>query len=142
MGRISLRKKVYLSFVLAALLLGATGYLYNRSTTNYIRTVLQVQEAQRVVNQLETVLSLAKDAETGERGYVITRQERFLEPYNSALGSLQQELTELETLTRGTPFHVARLPRLRRLIGVETAFLNETIRLVRRGELEAASRLV
>ena len=142
MRRFSLRNKVYLGFVLAAALLAATGYFYNRSTSSYVRTVLEVQETQRAVNQMETVLSLAKDTETGERGYVITRQERFLEPYNAALGSLQQELADLETLTKSDPFHASRLPQLRRLIRDETAFLNRTIRLVRQNELEAASQLV
>ncbi|HEX8428797.1 sensor histidine kinase [Hymenobacter sp.] len=143
MQQISLiRKKIYLSFLLAALLLVTTGYFYSRSNSRYISTVLQVQQAQRLINQLETVLSLTKDTETGERGYVITRQERFLEPYNVALGSLQQELVVLENLTKSTPYQAARLPRLRRLIDRETGFLNKTIRLVRAGQLEAAAQLV
>lgn len=142
MQQISLRKKVYVSFLLAALLLGTTGYFYTRSTSHYIRTVLEVQQAQRVINQLETVLSLAKDTETGERGYVITRQERFLEPYNAALGSLHQEAATLESLTKSAPYYAARLPQLRRLIDSEINFLNETIRLVRTGQTEAASQLV
>jgi signal transduction histidine kinase/CHASE3 domain sensor protein len=142
MQPISLQKKVYLSFIAAALLLAATGYFYTRSNSRYIRTVLEVQQAQRIVNQLETVLSLAKDTETGERGYIITRQENFLDPYTAALGSLQQEVTDLETLTKSNSFHASRLPQLRRLIDDEVAFLNQTIQLVREGRFEAAAQLV
>ncbi|HEX8349706.1 MAG TPA: CHASE3 domain-containing protein, partial [Hymenobacter sp.] len=122
MSRISLRKKVYLSFLLTALLLGVTGYFYNRSTTRYIQTVLQVQEAQRALNQMELVLSLAKDAETGERGYVITRQENFLEPYYAARKELRQELAQLKIVVRSVPFHAARLPQLQALVRTEAAF--------------------
>ncbi|WP_086595333.1 sensor histidine kinase [Hymenobacter crusticola] len=137
-----MRKRVYLSFLLAALLLGITSYFYSRSTTRYIQTVLRVQQSQRVVNQLELVLSLAKDAETGERGYVITRQEQFLEPYVAAQQNVQRELARLTALARPKPFHAARLPQLQRLVRAEEAFLDETIRLTRQGQSGAAAQLI
>ncbi|MBC7668840.1 MAG: CHASE3 domain-containing protein [Gemmatimonadaceae bacterium] len=56
--------------------------------------------------QMLTVFSLMQDAETGSRGYVITGQKRFLEPYNHAAEALGQERRRLRALQEddlGTP---------------------------------------
>lgn len=104
MRHISLRSKIYLGFLAAVLLIGATRYFYFLSTNQYIDTALQIQRTQQVLGQLETVISLAKDAETGERGYIITRQERFLEPFALALRNLDREMKDLETMTSRDPY--------------------------------------
>ena len=56
--------------------------------------------------QMQTVFSLVQDAETGQRGYVITGQPRFLEPYGQALRTLapaRQRLRALESLEKAQP---------------------------------------
>ncbi len=46
--------------------------------------------------QIERVFSLLRDAETGQRGYVITGDERFLEPYANAVSKLDSQMGRLE----------------------------------------------
>jgi PAS domain S-box-containing protein len=53
--------------------------------------------------QMQTVFSLMQDAETGQRGYIITGQPRFLEPYAHALASLDQQRRRLRTLRENDP---------------------------------------
>ncbi len=48
--------------------------------------------------QMQTVFSLMQDAETGQRGYIITGQERFLEPYTHAIQSLGAERRRLRAM--------------------------------------------
>lgn len=43
-----------------------------------------VDHTHQVILTIETILSRTKDAETGQRGYLLTGQEEFLEPYNGA----------------------------------------------------------
>src|SRR5215471_8116509 len=52
-----------------------------------------------VIDALDTLLSAAKDAETGERGFLITGDERYLEPYDVGVFALDAKLTEGEQLT-------------------------------------------
>jgi CHASE3 domain sensor protein len=43
----------------------------------------------------EAILSLLKDSETGQRGYLITGESRYLDPYNNAVAGLSQSVTRL-----------------------------------------------
>lgn len=139
MKSVSLPAKVYLSFLLAAALLGLTAHFYAQSNRHYAEAVRRVAQTQRVLTQLETVLSLAKDAQTGQRGYVITHQEPFLKPYYAARGQLLRELTVLEELARTEAFHAPYLFRFRGLVQEQFVYLNYTIGLVRQGRPEAAA---
>ncbi len=142
MQHISLRSKLYLGFLIAALLIGASRYFYFLSTNQYIDTALQLQRTQQVLAQLETVISLAKDAETGERGYIIARQERFLEPFARALRNLDREMKDLEAMTARTPYYPPRIRQLERLVQGQIAILNANVLRVRSGRYEEAVRNV
>jgi PAS domain S-box-containing protein len=131
---LSLRRRVYLSFWAAALLLAATSTFFGVSSRRYAATVLEVERTQARLRQLETVLSLAKDAETGERGYVITRQEPFLEPYRSAQANLQRELNQLGAQVDQSPYYVPRLQRMRALVAAQARFLEKDVGLERQGQ--------
>ncbi len=138
----SLRNKIYLGFLAAALLIGGSRYFYFLSTNQYIDTALQLQRTQQVLAQLETVISLAKDAETGERGYIITRQERFLEPFARALRNLDREMKDLETMTARDPYYPPRIRQLETLVQKQIAILNANVVLVRSGRPGEAAQHV
>ena len=53
-----------------------------------------------VIAQSEDLLSTLKDAETGQRGFIITGDEKYLEQYNVALARLPEELASLKGVTR------------------------------------------
>jgi PAS domain S-box-containing protein len=133
MRHVSLRHKIYLGFLAAALLIGTSRYFYFLSTNQYIDTALQLQRTQQVLAQLERVVSLAKDAETGERGYIIARQERFLEPFAQALRNLDREMQELETMTDRDPYYPPRIRQLDTLVQKQIAILNANVLRVRSG---------
>jgi PAS domain S-box-containing protein len=133
----SLRRKVYISFVAAALLLAGTSYFFWVSSRQYVATVLQVERTQARLRQLETVLSLAKDAETGERGYIITHQVRFLEPFRLAQAHLQHEMGVLDAQVRQIPYHLSRLRRAEALATTQAQFLSDNVELERQGQHQA-----
>jgi signal transduction histidine kinase len=87
-------------------------------------------------DRLET---LVIDLETGQRGFVITRQERFLRPWRAARTALPERLSELERFA-DSPEQARRLRRLRQ--SVEAYIEDYSVPLVndaRRGEPSAAS---
>jgi PAS domain S-box-containing protein len=133
----SLRRKVYISFVAAALLLAGTSYFFWVSSRQYVATVLQVERTQARLRQLETVLSLAKDAETGERGYIITHQVRFLEPFRLAQAHLQHEIGMLDAQVSQIPFHLSRLRQVETLAMAQAQFLSDNVELEHQGQHQA-----
>ena len=71
--------------------------------------------------QLLQIFSSMQDAETGQRGYVITGQASYLEPYNSAARALGAELPRLKALYRDNPEQAANLAWLETLIARKQA---------------------
>src|ERR1017187_10301847 len=53
-----------------------------------------VRETDRSLRYIETILSTMRDAETGQRGFVITGDEEYLEPYTRALSEIAKELAD------------------------------------------------
>ena len=51
------------------------------------------------MTQLEQVVSTLKDAETGQRGYLLTGERVYLEPYEQALSVIPGQLERLRALT-------------------------------------------
>ena len=102
----------------------------------------QVTHSQQVLTKLEEVLSQIKDAETGQRGYIITGEESYLEPYRLARITIEQEIEDLNNLTATNPNQNQRLNPLKLLIAKKLAELKLTIDLRRDRGFDVASRVV
>ncbi len=101
-----------------------------------------VAHAYRVMNSAESVLSMMKDAESGERGYLLTGDERFLRPYNSAIAALPIGLKELKDLTSDNPHDQVRLGEINRLTDERLSVLKHAIELRTASKADAALALV
>ena len=64
---------------------------------------LEVGQSRQVQLALAKVLSAAQDAETGTRGYAITEDRTYLQPYFGAIDAIQRHERQLKELTRDTP---------------------------------------
>ena len=71
-------RKIAAGFTLAFLLLLGIGAVAYRSITSLTNTNQLITHAYKVLEDVAEVLSLLKDAETGQRGYIITADEAFL----------------------------------------------------------------
>ncbi|MDB5705004.1 MAG: histidine kinase [Sphingomonas bacterium] len=72
-----------------------------------------VRHTLEVENRVRGVLSRLQDAETGQRGYLLTGRAEFLDPYDSALVHLDGDLSGLEQAIADNPRQRARVARLR-----------------------------
>ena len=88
---------------------------------------LAVSHTRDVLFALERVLSQMKDAETGQRGFIITGETRYLEPYNTAVAHIDEQLALLENLVKAEPVQRARVPELKKVIALRMKTLNEGI---------------
>lgn len=91
---------------------------------------------------LDELLSLVQDAETGQRGFLLTNNETYLAPYDAALQAIPAKLDEIGQRSEGNSGQDRRLVALRQHIEAKLAELAETIRLRRVDGLEAALAIV
>ncbi|MFJ6024630.1 CHASE3 domain-containing protein [Brevundimonas sp. NPDC092305] len=90
-------------------------------------------------SQIQRVFSLMQDAETGQRGYIITGDDRFLEPYHAANATLAAQLTMLRRQMAQDRSQTADIAELERDIARKRQILARTIDLRRRLGPAAAS---
>jgi methyl-accepting chemotaxis protein len=65
-----------------------------------------------VLGKLDAVLANLIDAETGQRGYIITGEVSYLEPYNNSRAHVNQNLADLRSMTADNPAEQRALDRL------------------------------
>lgn len=123
----SFGRKIAAGFGLAAALVVAVGIISYRSVTGLTDISYTVTHTHVVLEHLASVLSYCKDAETGQRGYIITGYDDYLEPYQTALTRLPETLKELRALTTGDATQQARLDQVDTLVASKFAELKHTI---------------
>ncbi|MGE5526188.1 MAG: sensor histidine kinase [Rhodospirillaceae bacterium] len=103
----------------------------------------RIVHSSRFVAELEELLSQLKDAESGQRGYVITGNPAFLEPYESATRALPGLIKSLTEMAAGNESHRDRVIALGELVSQRYVLLRTAIKLRRDGEApEAIGRVV
>jgi len=93
-------------------------------------SVQWVSHTNEVLTRLEAVLSTLKDAETGQRGYLLAGEASYLEPYREAVDRLPGQIAALRQLTLDNPPQTARVLRLDELATQRMAILKRGLDLV------------
>ena len=96
----------------------------------------------RIIRTLEATLGRMADGETGQRGYLLTGDARYLEPYEAAERDVAGYLALLDTLTAREPQQHARLDTLAGISRSKFAELDRTLTLRRDQGLDAALAVV
>ncbi|AFY71598.1 methyl-accepting chemotaxis sensory transducer [Thalassoporum mexicanum PCC 7367] len=123
-------------FGIVVLIAGIASFV-SQSTTNSLEESNEwVIHTYQVETQLRALEKLLVDAETGQRGFVITGKEQYLQPYNAARDVLDDEVSSLRDKISDNPAQVARLDAVVDLIDQKLAELAETIALKRVGQEE------
>ncbi len=120
-------------------LLSASDYW---STRTFLVTSEEVNHAHEVVEQLDHLLAEMTDAETGQRGYLITGSVRYLAPYERATARIADTLHAIRVLTADGSAEEERLNRLVPQVASRLAIMRETIDLYDREGLAAARQHV
>ncbi|HWD32273.1 MAG TPA: response regulator, partial [Pseudomonas sp.] len=99
---------------------------------SYLLSAIQwLQHTDRVINNANETIKLSIDMETGMRGFLITGDERFLDPYEVAKPQVLAALKDLQQLVKDNPQQVDRLDRIKALQQDWNAFASEMIGLRR-----------
>jgi PAS domain S-box-containing protein len=126
-------------FGVVTVLLAVLGLVTYWNTSRLIEASRLVEHTRDVIGQLEVLFSSLKDAEAGQRGYVITGLPSHLEPYKSAVATVRPTLNQIGRLTSDNPAQHDRAVRLGGLVSEKLALLQNNIDLRDRAGIEAAA---
>src|SRR5207248_11107224 len=121
--------KIGIGFGLALAILVAVGASAYWSNNRFAQSTEWQQQTYKVLRQLEELHSLLADAQRGERGFLLTGDEKFLRPYHEAVRSVPGALEEARELTRDIPTHQKRMASLSGLVKEELEELEPIIGL-------------
>lgn len=135
-------KNVGSGLALAAALLVAIGLISYRSTTGFLDTAVLVAHSRDVETQLRQLLAEITDIETSGRGYVITGNEEYLEPYRAAVGHVDEGVKTLRRLTEEDPGQHGRVEALDPLVKRKVESVQQVIHVRTTAGMDAAADLV
>jgi methyl-accepting chemotaxis protein len=125
--------------IAAGLIMGAVSY---GTMAKLVDSLDWVTHTHRALDQLGALRSTMADAETGQRGFIITGKESYLQPYVGGRAAADQSLRELRDLTSDDAIQQQRIDTLERLVANKFAELQTVIDLRRSKGFALASAAV
>jgi PAS domain S-box-containing protein len=126
-----------------ALLMGATiAYISYASGRTHDLAERQFRSSRQIQDTTNELLSLLRDAETGQRGFLITGRESYLEPYHRATAALPGLFQKFEETSRTRPDQWERAKALRPLVEEKLRELAQTVSLRRTQPLDTVREIV
>ena len=141
-GNWTFGKRLAVGYGLAGLVLVLIAVVSYRSTTNLIKNDALVDHTYQVRRDLAELLAELVSGETGERGYIITGDENYLEPYRPVAANVKKTFADIEKLTADSPDQQRRLGLMSPLIAELLSHLQQAIDLRRTEGFDAALKLV
>lgn len=119
-NRVPLKWKGFLTAALplVAVFVSAVIAFYGNYQRQNIET--DIQRKFKMVSAMSDVLNIMVNAETGMRGYLLTKRESFLEPYNLAKQKLPETMSEIRALAEAEPGEKPRLEKLESINNLQT----------------------
>ena len=136
------KSRIIAGFGAALALLICVGILSFWSIVKNANERQWVNHTHLVLEKLDALSANLIDAETGERGYLLTGEESYLAPYNGAASRVHESSKDLKELTADNPIQQRALDRLEPVITARLALLDRAIEIRRQGGLAAGAEFV
>jgi len=130
--------KVQVGFAVALLCLGTIGIMSDLSVSQLKEDAAFLRQEDEVVGRLHTLLAIVTDAETAQRGYIITGEEGYLEPFRNGEAALPGEFQALNKLAALRADGGAAFVKLEALVKERMNVLQQGIELRQREGFAAA----
>jgi PAS domain S-box-containing protein len=136
------RFSVVAGFTLLAIVLLGNALITKRQLNVQVRNQEWVLHSRQVLYELEQTESLLLEAETGQRGYLLTGDQKYLAPYNHAVSEIDHHIETLTRATADNPAQQANVDQLRFYAHQKLDELAETVQLYRSGKADQAKTMV
>jgi len=139
---IRLQKRLLVGFLLALAAQAFAGALLQRNNAAFRAAQNHLAHAHEVSEALQQFLASAEDAETGQRGYVLTGDDTYLKPYDQAQTEIYRRLQRIQNLTDEDTVRQSQVNELREHVRLKMDELSSTVEMVRHQGIEAARKVV
>lgn len=129
-----------LVFIISLLIFLSIGYISYTNASNWITTIDLVAQTRETLLSCQKIISLSQEAETSQRGYLLSGDTTFLPPYSVAVAATEDELQKIRYLHINNPTISRRLERIERLVEKRIALLKKNIEIRNRQGPEAVLR--
>ena len=136
------KRNLLVGFGFSLLILIVSSGLSYLSIEQLLESQKLVEHTTEVEHTLENLISRMKDAETGQRGFLLTGEDAFLEPNNGAKSEVFDLLTKAQSLTRDNLEQQKDFPILERLVNSKFSLINSSITDKKRGIPASAAILL
>jgi methyl-accepting chemotaxis protein len=130
--------RILAGYAVALLVMGAIGIVAYRATSELVDSADWVTHTHLVKETVSEILFTLTDAETGLRGYLLTGEERYLEPYQTAVKMIDSQIQHFQELTADNPNQQTRVPTLRALVANKLSKMAEVIDVKKRTSRDPA----
>lgn len=134
-------RSLRLGYGISALILLLVSLVTYLTLQSLLQSNQAVEHSSQVMQKLEKVLSVMKDAETGQRGYLLSGREPYLEPYNGAEHEAILLTDQLDQLVAANRQQQDNIAKIRHIISQRLNVLQLMIEKKRRGETIVATDL-
>lgn len=138
----SFRRNLNLGFISSLVLLIIAAVAGIISINTLTESSERVNHTMKVISQLDNILSLTKDAETGQRGYLLTYDKRFLEPFDNSVDDIEKEFIELKQLVIDNELQKNNADTLEGLVNKRVNYLREQMNFLINDSSEMHTRLL
>ena len=135
-------RKIAAGFALAFVLMALIGAMAYRSINTLAHTSQMVAQTHIVLQRIADVLNVLQDAEIGGRGYIITGDERFLEPYQQSETKIVAVVNDLRAQVADNPNQQRRIAQAEPIIAAKMSLTKRQIEMRKARDLEAVTKLV
>jgi signal transduction histidine kinase len=139
---LAISTQLWIAGVILIVSFGIIIFSFFGTTKRVIESQSQVIHTYEVLNQLESIEIQLLNLETGQRGFLITGEETYLEPFNISLSSIYSSLESLRINTIDNPDQTAKIDKLKGVVDQKIEELNLTIFLRRTQGYEEARTIV
>jgi methyl-accepting chemotaxis protein len=140
--KMSIGQRILAGYGMALLVTAAVGVVVYRGVSELTASADWVTHTHKVKEAIAEVGSALKDTETGQRGFVLTGEERYLEPYQAGIKAIDRNIQDLRDLTTDSAEQQKRIAALQTLTAGKLSELAETIALRRQKGERAAVEVV
>ena len=129
--------KISISMMLALMVVAVLFFINDRNFDRSSAATLQIEESTKTLAILNKLQGHIVDAESGQRGYLLTGEEDYLKPYTKSSANIQKSLDTLHALVKHLPQQSDIYDKLARHISRKLAEMELTVRMRKDGNQDA-----
>jgi signal transduction histidine kinase/CHASE3 domain sensor protein len=126
---------IKLMFLVIVMVLVALSLMTYRNLNNYVAEVNHIRHSRDVFRALDQTLSTIKDAEIGSRGFELTKDTMYLEPYYHSVNTIPAEIRTLDSLVRDNIVLSRKVDTLEILINRQFNIIHKILSLKNSGPI-------